>query len=66
MWPARSERSIAIGPATAAAAATRPRGIDASIAAEDGAGPSVMLCSDLAGHITGEIVNVNGGAVLAG
>lgn len=34
--------------------------------AEDVAGPIVMLCSGLARHITGEIVNVNGGAVLAG
>jgi 3-oxoacyl-[acyl-carrier protein] reductase len=29
-------------------------------------GPIVFLCSDLARHITGEIVNVNGGSVLAG
>ena len=35
-------------------------------AAEDVAGPIVMLCSDMAGHITGEILNVNGGAVLVG
>ena len=34
--------------------------------AEDVAGPIVMLCSPLARHITGEILNVNGGAVLAG
>ncbi len=33
---------------------------------EDIAGPIVFLCSDLARHITGEILNVNGGAVLAG
>jgi 3-oxoacyl-[acyl-carrier protein] reductase len=32
----------------------------------DIAGPIVFLCSDLARHITGEIVNVNGGAVLVG
>lgn len=35
-------------------------------AAEDVAGPIVMLCSALARHITGEILNVNGGAVLVG
>jgi 3-oxoacyl-[acyl-carrier protein] reductase len=29
-------------------------------------GPIVFLCSDLARHITGEIVNVNGGSVLCG
>jgi 3-oxoacyl-[acyl-carrier protein] reductase len=33
---------------------------------EDIAGPIVFLCSDLARHITGEILNVNGGAVLVG
>jgi 3-oxoacyl-[acyl-carrier protein] reductase len=34
--------------------------------AEDIAGPVVFLCSALARHITGEILNVNGGAVLCG
>ena len=34
--------------------------------AEDVAGPIVLLCSPLARHITGEILNVNGGSVLAG
>ena len=34
--------------------------------AEDVAGPIVFLCSDLARHITGEILNVNGGSVLCG
>jgi 3-oxoacyl-[acyl-carrier protein] reductase len=34
--------------------------------AEDIAGPIVFLCSSLARHITGEILNVNGGAVLVG
>ena len=33
---------------------------------DDIAAPIVFLCSDLARHITGEIVNVNGGAVLCG
>ena len=31
---------------------------------EDIAGPIVFLVSDLARHITGEILNVNGGSVL--
>lgn len=35
-------------------------------APEDIAGPIVFLCSDLARHITGEVLNVNGGAVLCG
>jgi 3-oxoacyl-[acyl-carrier protein] reductase len=34
--------------------------------AEDTAGPIVFLCSTLARHVTGEILNVNGGAVLCG
>ncbi|CAN5710096.1 3-oxoacyl-[acyl-carrier-protein] reductase [soil metagenome] len=34
--------------------------------AEDVAGPIVFLCSDLARHINGEILNVNGGSVLCG
>jgi len=33
---------------------------------EDIAGPILFLASDLARHITGEILNVNGGAVLSG
>jgi len=32
----------------------------------DIAGPIVFLCSQLARHVTGEILNVNGGSVLAG
>lgn len=35
-------------------------------AAEDIAGPILFLCSPLARHITGEILNVNGGSVLCG
>jgi 3-oxoacyl-[acyl-carrier protein] reductase len=34
--------------------------------ADDIAGPIVFLCSDLARHITGEVLNVNGGSVLCG
>ena len=33
---------------------------------EDIAGPILFLCSDLARHLTGEILNVNGGSVLCG
>lgn len=33
---------------------------------DDIAGPIVFLCSDWARHITGEILNVNGGSVLCG
>jgi 3-oxoacyl-[acyl-carrier protein] reductase len=34
--------------------------------AHDIAGPIVFLCSDLARHVTGEVLNVNGGSVLCG
>jgi 3-oxoacyl-[acyl-carrier protein] reductase len=34
--------------------------------AEDAAGPILFLCSPLARHITGEVINVNGGSVLCG
>jgi 3-oxoacyl-[acyl-carrier protein] reductase len=34
--------------------------------ADDVAGPILFLASDLARHITGEVVNVNGGSVLCG
>ena len=34
--------------------------------ADDIAGPIVFLCSPMARHITGEVVNVNGGSVLCG
>lgn len=50
----------------------RRRTVEASIpigriaTAEDVAGPIVFLCSELGRHVTGEIVNVNGGAVLVG
>jgi 3-oxoacyl-[acyl-carrier protein] reductase len=35
-------------------------------APRDIAGPIAFLCSDLARHVTGEIMNVNGGSVLCG
>ncbi len=44
--------------------ATIPLGRIAS--ADDVAGPILFLCSPLARHVTGEVLNVNGGAVLCG
>jgi len=41
------------------------RGIGAACC-RDIAGPVIFLASTLARHITGEILNVNGGAVLVG
>lgn len=52
------------GDAGARAAASIPLGRIAS--AGDVAGPIVFLCSELARHVTGEILNVNGGSVLVG
>lgn len=52
------------GEARTSIEATIPIGRIAS--AEDVAGPIVFLCSDLGRHCTGEILNVNGGAVLVG
>ena len=48
------------------------REVEASIpigriaSADDVAGPIVFLCSELGRHVTGETLNVNGGAVLVG
>jgi 3-oxoacyl-[acyl-carrier protein] reductase len=33
---------------------------------DDIAGPIAFLCSPLARHVTGEVLNVNGGSVLVG
>ena len=52
------------GGGRAAIEATIPLGRVAT--ADDVAGPIVFLCSDLARHVTGEILNVNGGSVLCG
>lgn len=52
------------GEAKARIAATIPLGRIPT--ADRIAGPIVFLCSDLAAHITGEVLNVNGGSVLCG
>lgn len=52
------------GSAAARINATIPMGRAAT--AEEIAGPIVFLCSDLARHVTGEVLNVNGGSVLCG
>jgi 3-oxoacyl-[acyl-carrier protein] reductase len=53
-----------VGDGRAKVEATIPLGRVAT--ARDVAGPIVFLCSDLARHITGEVLNVNGGSVLCG
>ncbi len=56
--------AVLAGEAHDAVARTIPLGRVAS--ADDVAGPIVFLCSPLARHITGEVLNVNGGSVLCG
>jgi 3-oxoacyl-[acyl-carrier protein] reductase len=53
-----------VGDARARVAASIPIGRIAT--SEDVAGPILFLCSQLGRHVTGEILNVNGGAVLVG
>jgi 3-oxoacyl-[acyl-carrier protein] reductase len=55
---------VLVGETRDRALATIPLGRIAT--AEDVAGPIAFLCSDLARHVTGEILNVNGGSVLPG
>ncbi len=64
-WVATEMTAAALaGEAGAAAARAIPLGRVAS--AEDIAGPVAFLLSDLARHVTGEVLNVNGGSVLCG
>ncbi len=56
--------SVLRGPGRQEALAEIPLGRIAR--AEDVAGPVLFLASDLARHVTGEVVNVNGGSVLPG
>jgi 3-oxoacyl-[acyl-carrier protein] reductase len=56
--------SAFVGEGRARVAASIPIGRIAT--SEDVAGPILFLCSELARHVTGEILNVNGGAVLVG
>jgi 3-oxoacyl-[acyl-carrier protein] reductase len=58
-----TEEALA-GPGRAEVVAAIPLGRVAS--ADDVAGPIVFLASPLARHVTGEILNVNGGSVLVG
>ena len=58
-----SSRSLH-GPDAERISRTIPMGRAAT--AEEVAGPIVFLCSGLARHVTGEVLNVNGGSVLCG
>ena len=61
----RDERA-GLHPGRTASASGRASPSAASPRAEDIAGPILFLCSDLARHVTGEVLNVNGGSVLCG
>ena len=64
VWTEMTVEALSAEGARREAEATIPLGRVAS--ADDVARPIVFLCSDWAGHITGEILNVNGGSVLCG
>ena len=53
-------------PGRAAPRSRRPIPIGRVASAADIAGPILFLVSDLARHVQGEVLNVNGGSVLAG
>ncbi len=63
-WVDTEMVASAIGDQRDRIAATIPVGRIAT--PKDIAGPIVFLCSDFARHVTGEILNVNGGSVLCG
>lgn len=64
-WVATEMTATALA-GSAGAAAARGIPLQRIPPPEDIAGPIVFLCSDLARHITGEVLNVNGGSVLCG
>ena len=66
--PGWVDTEMAAGPLAGAGREAIEKGIPLGrvASAEDVAGPIVFLCSSLARHITGEVLNVNGGAVLVG
>jgi 3-oxoacyl-[acyl-carrier protein] reductase len=64
VWTEMTAEALSEEGARRAAEASSPLGRIA--APEDVARPVVFLCSDWARHITGEVLNVNGGSVLCG
>ena len=64
VWTEMTAEALSEAGARAAAEASIPLGRIATPG--DVAGPVVFLCSDWARHITGEVLNVNGGSVLCG
>ncbi len=65
-WVITDMTQDALGNETQRKAIARTIPLGKIAAPEDIAGPVVFLCSDWSRHITGEILNVNGGSVLCG
>jgi 3-oxoacyl-[acyl-carrier protein] reductase len=65
-WVDTEMSSAALSDATSRKAIESAIPVGRVATADDIAGPIVFLCSNWARHITGEIVNVNGGSVLCG
>ena len=65
-WVTTDMTHEALGNAKQSEAIARTIPLGKIAAPEDIAGPVVFLCSDWSRHITGEILNVNGGSVLCG
>lgn len=64
VWTEMTQEALSAEGVRREAEATIPLGRIAG--PDDIARPVVFLCSDWAGHITGEVLNVNGGSVLCG
>jgi 3-oxoacyl-[acyl-carrier protein] reductase len=65
-WVETEMTEAALGDSDRRAAIARSIPVGAIARPEDIAAPIVFLCTDWARHITGEILNVNGGSVLCG
>jgi 3-oxoacyl-[acyl-carrier protein] reductase len=64
VWTEMTAQALSTEGARSTAEAAIPLGRVASV--DDVARPILFLCSDWAAHITGEVLNVNGGSVLCG
>lgn len=65
-WVDTEMSRAALGDTTQRAALEQAIPLGRIASADDIAGPILFLCTDWARHITGEILNVNGGSVLCG
>jgi 3-oxoacyl-[acyl-carrier protein] reductase len=65
-WVATDMSAGALGDADLGSSILRGIPVGRAASAREIAGPVLFLCTPLAGFISGEVLNVNGGAVLAG